>query len=568
MFARVSSKSDLTFESWRTRSNLIAAAAFADSAAGEFYEPWSGLTNWSSNTGIQVSSGRLYSAAGYGGSTSGINRAFALSASQSARVVIPFSFIPFTGSSALIIGVSSDTAGGVPASGGANAEGLYFSGQAVYSWNKGTSTSIVTGLTANQTYVGRVTITVDPNYVSVVAAIDAIAGTATTTEYRAQFARSNLTVNNIYLYNADSRLLTGNSVGPLVARQAISTSTRSYGIEAAGRNVHWTQATGPNGVTNNLKIVTPPGYDSRVPTPAVVMFHGNGSNENIFSDNAGQQPAYTAFLNAGYIMISSAYTAASSTWGAQASLDAYYAAAQYARDHYNISSIGFYANSMGGIESLLALAERRIPGVSWWVGMSATYSLLDNYTDQSVTTPFTSIIDTAYGDTAGTLSSAASAGATSISSSVSFAAGSAIMIDATGTNPEQVVTGTPSGSGPYTIPLVSALKYAHANAATVSNYPTKTAGYDPSQMDARAFRGVPMLVMASLDGTDVAVNQTNNSAALAKGVAAWSPELVVPPNITGGHAWSLGGAISGFSYSGATTYAGLMIAFANKYSGN
>lgn len=62
--------------------------------------------------------------------------------------------------------------------------------------------------------------------------------------------------------------------------------------------------------------------------------------------------------------------------------------------------------------------------------------------------------DTVTAATATTLSSSASAGATSISTVASIPAGSTIRID-TATNTEYAITGTPTGSGPYTIPLVT-----------------------------------------------------------------------------------------------------------------
>lgn len=200
--------------------------------------------------------------------------------------------------------------------------------------------------------------------------------------------------------------------------------------------------------------------------------------------------------------------------------------------------------------------------------MSATYSLYNNYVNQGVTAPFTATIDSAYGSTLGALASSVGAGAMSISSSVNFGIGATIIIDAAGANPEQVVIGASSGSGPYILQTAPALKYAHSIGAGLSNFPTKAAGYDPALMDPRAFRGVPMLIMAAIDGSDSSVNQAANSAALATAVAPWASEIVVPPNINGGHAWNMNGTISGMTYSGATTYSGLMIAFANKYSGN
>lgn len=66
-----------------------------------------------------------------------------------------------------------------------------------------------------------------------------------------------------------------------------------------------------------------------------------------------------------------------------------------------------------------------------------------------------------------TLSTNTSAGATSISTAASIPAGSTIQIqDTGGANLEYAITGTPTGSGPYTIPITTpatGLKYAHTS---------------------------------------------------------------------------------------------------------
>ena len=178
------------------------------------------------------------------------------------------------------------------------------------------------------------------------------------------------------------------------------------------------------------------------------------------------------------------------------------------------------------------------------------------------------MIDTAYGNTVGSLGARVNAGATLLTSSVGFPAGSSILIDATGSNPEAALIASVSGSGPYTIQLNSGLKYGHQSGAALSNYPTKSAGFDPALMDPRAFCGVPMLILAAFDGSDLSVNQAANGTLLATTMLPWAAEIVVPPGIAGGHAWNLNGAIAGLNYAGASTYTGLIATFANKYSGN
>ena len=67
-----------------------------------------------------------------------------------------------------------------------------------------------------------------------------------------------------------------------------------------------------------------------------------------------------------------------------------------------------------------------------------------------------------------TLSSSASANASSISTAATIAAGSYILIGS-GLTAEVVVTGTPTGAGPFTIPVSPNLAYAHASASAVTS---------------------------------------------------------------------------------------------------
>lgn len=92
-----------------------------------------------------------------------------------------------------------------------------------------------------------------------------------------------------------------------------------------------------------------------------------------------------------------------------------------------------------------------------------TIDAMDEATESSAVTPTT-------------LASAASASATSISTTASIPAGSYVpIVDPSGAVTEYVTTGTPSGTGPYTIPIASpatGLKYAHPSGAVVGFAPT------------------------------------------------------------------------------------------------
>ncbi|MFL4491568.1 phage tail tube protein [Streptomyces sp. VTCC 41912] len=84
--------------------------------------------------------------------------------------------------------------------------------------------------------------------------------------------------------------------------------------------------------------------------------------------------------------------------------------------------------------------------------------------------------DTVSAGVSTTLSSSTTAGATSISTAATIPAGSIIAIDS-GTKLEYATTGTPTGSGPYTIPITvpaTGLTQAHSSAVTVVSQTTHT----------------------------------------------------------------------------------------------
>ncbi|ELP67709.1 hypothetical protein STRTUCAR8_08548 [Streptomyces turgidiscabies Car8] len=84
--------------------------------------------------------------------------------------------------------------------------------------------------------------------------------------------------------------------------------------------------------------------------------------------------------------------------------------------------------------------------------------------------------DTVSAGVSTTLSASTTAGATSISTAATIPVGSTIMID-TGAKIEYATTGTPTGSGPYTIPIATpttGLTYAHNSAVAVLSQTTHT----------------------------------------------------------------------------------------------
>jgi hypothetical protein len=138
--------------------------------------------------------------------------------------------------------------------------------------------------------------------------------------------------------------------------------------------------------------------------PLVVMFHGDGSDETAFITDPTYPTLRKALLAAGYIVMSCG-TTNKSTWGSQTSIDAYFAAWQYAYNQFRVTKTAFLGCSMGGIESLNQLAKGKIPDVAVWVGYSPTTNLAKAYA-----TSWTAKINTAYGINGGNPYATATAG--------------------------------------------------------------------------------------------------------------------------------------------------------------
>lgn len=380
-----------------------ATATFIDSMAAAIDEQWANLGNWvlATGTNLQVSGGKLY-ANGAGGN-SAANRSLALASGDTARLVAKVNTVgTLNRSGGIIVGVNKDAAGAAPSAGGSNSFGIYLrsNNATAQQMDSGAATDLTgqPAMLTDKSYV--VTVSVDATYISVVA-VETSAGT----ELRCRKTRAAFgSVNNFFVFNSDANTLTGFSIDRLGARKAVASVGSA--VEAFGERVHWS-----GDGTNDFKLHLPTSYDSRKPLKLVMCFHGNGSDENHWATNANGKTVKDALVAAGYAVLGCTYAANKSTWGAQVSLDAYVAAFNRAASLYPVGSVCFYANSMGGIESLLSLAERRIPGVCAWVGTSPTTNLADNYTSSgAVANGFPALIDTAYGINGGNPYATATAG--------------------------------------------------------------------------------------------------------------------------------------------------------------
>jgi hypothetical protein len=366
-------------------SLAASRTGYEDTASSIFTEAWaSASANWVQGANpCQVSGGVLYAGATQGGG-SGQNKSVALAGSENLRAVFTVNLVTGGSSGGLAIGVSSAAAGVAPGAGGADAFGLYFrSFNAIPQQVSAGSFTELTGQNAFAAGTYIVTVTVDQTYISVAAARTDGTGEIYTRRLRAGF-----NVNNLYVFNSDTRQLTGHGVGVCSSRKGLQTITpRTFG-EGVTKTVSWS-----GDGTNSWMVFLPAGYDSRRPLPVVMCFHGSGTDETAWISNGNYSALQRACVNAGYIVVSCSLNASKTTWGNAASTNAYYAAYKYLRDNYAIGPVAIFANSMGGIESLNALAANKIPGVVAWVGTAATTNLLDNYNN----TTFTSSITASYG---------------------------------------------------------------------------------------------------------------------------------------------------------------------------
>lgn len=376
------------------RSAALSRVDYDDNAA--ITENWANLTSWTlaGTPGVQVSGNKLYST-GSGGAASGGNRSFALAAGENLRAVFNLNYLLGGSSGGIAIGVSSDAAGATPTAGAGAAYGLYFR------CNNGTPQTVangaftdITGLNSMTSGAYVVTVTVDQQYITVVA--KKVGGTFLD-EIRTRRARAGFTVGNLYIFNSDTRGLTGMSLNPSGARKQFGTVAPRTGIEDTGQTAHWS-----GDATSNFKLTLPTEYDTRKQIPLCIMLHGNGSNEHHFSDNSNGFAASSAVLSAGFAVLTHTVASNTSTWGNDASLNGYLAAYKFFRDRYNLGPVLLYGNSMGALESLLMIALDKIPGV---VALAVTHpaaNLAANYANPL----FTSVITTAYGITAGNYAAA------------------------------------------------------------------------------------------------------------------------------------------------------------------
>jgi hypothetical protein len=101
--------------------------------------------------------------------------------------------------------------------------------------------------------------------------------------------------------------------------------------------------------------------------PLVILNHAAGFIERQFHDLPAYRSLLTALLDEGYIVAASRLTdnpaTGANNWGHQRAIDANVEMFGYIRDHYRVNSaqVAMLGSSMGGLVTMLAFADGRIP---------------------------------------------------------------------------------------------------------------------------------------------------------------------------------------------------------------
>jgi hypothetical protein len=366
------------------KSTSASIARYEDTLSTIFSEHWDNLSNWVTNnpTNLTVNSSQLFCTAVTTGQQSGANHAISLGTLDKMRAIFNIHFTNPGGSAALIFGVSDDAPGAEPTPGAENVFGIHMR----------LDSKIAFRIDHQDQYGTSNTPVTDGDYTAIVDVDDqnisvCLLKNDGSIEFCVKKPRTEMSVNNLYVFNTDGRGVV--SIGTIAMRRGLETIyPRNLG-EGQVKTVQWT-----GDGTQSWRIYLPVNYDSRIPSSLAICWHGNGSDETYWS--AGSDSNYPqiqkALVAAGYIVMSCCLNSSKYTWGNSASTNSYYQAYRYVRDNYAISGTVFFANSMGGIESLNALSENKIPCVAW-AATSPTFNLNNNYNNPA----FMSLIKTAYG---------------------------------------------------------------------------------------------------------------------------------------------------------------------------
>jgi len=298
-----------------------------------------------------------------------------------------------------------------------------------------------------------------------------------------------------------------------------------YGISVADQPAPLTWVDTNDANAQAVRYWLPKNWQTAASLPLVIWCHPYSQGYQIV-------PGYfmagnlAAWVNAGYMVVSPNMHV--NQWGNSTAQTDIAAAHALMNGIVPVSRTIMAGGSMGGMACANAVVQATVPNIK---GVHLQDAILDLATIYSQS-GYTASINTAYSINAGTLAASVSVSATSISSTVSFANGTQIMLGNGTANVETVtVNGAPSGAGPYTIPITAATK-SHASADQVSDFPTQLVGWNPMTAPIANWAGKRFRAYAST--SDSVAVKTTNSDAFATRIAATAAETTVLTH-TAGH---------------------------------
>lgn len=241
----------------------------------------------------------------------------------------------------------------------------------------------------------------------------------------------------------------------------------------------------------------------------LVVCHGSGVDQNI--QPTGATHPESTFVHAAYQegwTVVSPYLHGDQWGNAQQMTDLTAMLVALQARHPTIERTVIHGTSMGGATAFNALLNSVLPnvkGVYLNDGAVNLQAFFSNVTGQQLGTAY----NVSYGSVA--TGSPITAGQSSFQSTVSYPAGARLQIEAylsgsaLNVNYEQVTVAPagPSGTGPYTIPIVGTFAHSHVAGASVSDFPTRVGTSDPMAHPASDFPNIRYRFLVSDADTTV-----------------------------------------------------------------
>lgn len=292
-----------------------------------------------------------------------------------------------------------------------------------------------------------------------------------------------------------------------IARQLYGVSHRTD-VDSGGQAIRWW---------------SPPLDALGASSPVVLWSHPQGQNEQLSPSYFGY-PFIHACIQEGWRVAATNQHGVNSSGAAPAVADLTNLHA-YMNARHPVSKVILLGGSMGGLATANAVSHTSVPNVVGAAVLDGVFDLAAFYADPT----YKGTVVTGFGLAEGTLSGATTIGATSLPTTASYpTTGTQLLVGAGTANVETVTT---TGASTGTAVPVTATTKTHASADAVSDYPTKTAGYNPMLTAASAFTGIRWRFWASSADTTVPIG--THSTPFAARISA-APEAAVQSH-TGGH---------------------------------